>query len=149
MKRLAIVAGALLVTAASLGAADAEPKRNAEVVPASAGRSADVSEARLPLRTDPVVTGGTLARVVAATSAGLVLVWLAILALRRWGFGVGGASVPGRRIQLLEARRLTRGASLLLVRIGDRDVLLGQTGDRLVMLSDETGRTGGERAHDG
>jgi hypothetical protein len=88
----------------------------------------------VPFRKGPVLSAASLVRVAAATAGGVLLVWVATLALRRTVFAGNAKGVAQRRIRVLETRRLSPRTTLTLVRVGDREVLLGQSGDRLVRL---------------
>jgi len=125
----AALAGAPMVVRAAGEGASAQVREAA--APAPAG---------VPFRRGPLLPGATLLRVAAVTAGGVGLVWLAALALRRRV--QGAAPRAGRRIRVLETQRLTGRTNLLLVRLGDRELLLGETGNHLVLLRDAEASAG-------
>lgn len=105
----------------------AQPEERPEA-PAPAARG-------VPFRDEPALSSATLWRVAVATAGGLLLVWLAASALRRYGFSALSPPAEPRRIRVLETRRLSPRATLVLIRLDEREILMGHAGDRLVVLS--------------
>lgn len=101
----------------------------AEVAAIDAGAPGSV-----PFREGSVLSTGAVLRVVGVTAGGVLLVWLGAHALRRSVLGPSRAVTGERGIEVLETQRLSPRASVVLLRVRDREVLVGQSGENLVVL---------------
>jgi flagellar protein FliO/FliZ len=82
-----------------------------------------------------------LARVVVSLAVVLVVMWGAATVLRR--SGVAGTAATGRRgvkrtapVEVIARRGLSRGASLIVVRLGGRALVLGVTEQQVSVLAE-------------
>lgn len=130
MRTLMTLCAALLLVACSLCGATSVLAETA----AEANAVATAATPVIPLRRDEGVwSGRTLAKVIVALTVGAFLAVLMIMLMRRYFFS---AAVGGRQIRILEARRATPQLTLLLVRVRDKDILVGQTGNGVSMLQE-------------
>lgn len=144
LPRHAATIGLLLIVAVlyvpSAAAQEAPPEETTSTAAAP-------DETGLPLRRDNgMLTPSRLTRVGAVLLLGIGLALAAAFALRRWMRP--SAIGTDRRIEVIEARRATPQLTLVLVRVGDREFLVGQSGSAVALLhaqtlhNDDAGRAG-------
>ncbi|HEX5513386.1 MAG TPA: flagellar biosynthetic protein FliO [Gammaproteobacteria bacterium] len=95
------------------------------VVPAAAAYATE-APIEMPFRQEPVLSAGDVLQVAFALAAALAVALALILFLRRWyGSKLGGAPI-GRRIQVCEARRITRRTTVAIIAIDGEELLLAE-----------------------
>lgn len=95
--------------------------------------------AGLPFRTDGIVTQAMLARVAVAVALALAAAFGAAYLLRRFLLATGVQGGQGRRMQLLEVRRLSPRLTLFMVRVDRRTLVLAQSGEHVAVVDPVTG----------
>lgn len=130
---LAVYCGLIWLGPAQAGA----PEPPAPPALESAGAPAATNEGegrRIPYRRDTADTGDLVARVAVVFVLLIGIAGAGLWAARSFLFGKAFPRGAGRRIELVEVRRLTPRSNVVLVRVDGRLYLLGQAGDRLMKL---------------
>ena len=84
-------------------------------------------------------TLGLFARLIFSLAIVIGLMWVAANQLRKRGYGsVGGGRRPGAGVQveLLARRSMGRNSSIVVVRVGDRSMVVGVTDHQINKLDD-------------
>jgi flagellar biogenesis protein FliO len=97
---------------------------------------AEPSRAAIPFKKDERGAALDLPNIVAALVAVGLIGWGVLYALRRSNLLPNDLLRKSRRVRVIEAVRLDSKATLYLVAADDRTLLLGRSGDALVVLSE-------------
>ena len=106
----------------------------AGMVPPEEVAQPGASAQALPFRDGSLISKGGAFRVLAVTAGGVALVWIGALGLRRVVLGRHERAATQRHIRILETCRLSPRSALVLLRVRDKEVLLGQWSEGLVVL---------------
>ncbi|MES9851122.1 MAG: hypothetical protein ABW170_04740 [Candidatus Thiodiazotropha sp. L084R] len=88
----------------------------------------------VPYRKDPVISGDTLTRVLAAIVIAIIIIIAVVYALKKFLFARDYLTIKDNRMQLLDIKRLSPRLTLFMVRVDDKTMVLAQSGDRLLTL---------------
>ena len=88
----------------------------------------------IPYRQDQVIPPAAVSRIVVALLIALVVGVIGILFLKKYIFQQHTTGVDGKKIQVLETRRLSPKLVMFLLQVDQHRVLLAQHGDSIVTL---------------
>lgn len=86
---------------------------------------------------DTASTIGMFARLLFSLAIVIGLMWVAANQLKKRGYGgTGGRRGPGVQLEVLARRSMGRNSSIVVVRVGDRSMLVGVTDHQINKLDD-------------